>query len=52
MTPPTMLTIAIAFTMSSLCVTLEPTTFYMSVPEVIMIANVFTSFEHTISVKS
>ena len=44
--------IANVFTMSILCVALEPTTFYMSFPEVIMIANVFTSLKHQISIKS
>ena len=51
MSPPKVIMIAFTFTMSILCVTLEPTTFYMSFPEVMMIANVFTSLKHQISIK-
>ena len=46
-----MIMIAITFTMSILCATLKPTTFYMSFPEMIMNANVFTSLKHQISIK-
>ena len=52
MSPQKVKMIAITFTMSILCVTLEPTTFYMSFTEVIMNANVFTSLKHKISIKS
>ena len=45
--PKKVIMIGITFTMSILCVNLEPTTFfYMSFPEVIMIAYVFTSLKH------
>ena len=51
MSPPKVIMIAITFAMSVLCVILEPTTFYMSFPEVIMNANVFNSLKHQISIK-
>ena len=40
------------FTMSILCVPLKPNTFVVSFPEMIMIANVFTSQKHQISKKT
>ena len=51
MSPPKVIMIALTFAMSILCVTLEPTTFYMSFPEVIMIANVSTSLKQQIPIK-